>query len=90
MALTLPVEELTRLQVTFRLSLPDDLLTFEMLSNSNSASSPCASLSGYKLHLKGSRDGSGLCLRVWAQYEESCQPDKPPCDNGVGSMSVLR
>ena len=70
MALTLPVEELTRLQVIFKLSFPDDLLTFEMLSNLDSPNiSAPTSLSGYKLHLKGSREGSGLCLRVWAHYD---------------------
>ncbi|KAF8638927.1 hypothetical protein AX17_001839 [Amanita inopinata Kibby_2008] len=74
MALTLPVEELARLQVTFKLSLPDDILTFEMFSNSNTSSPLPQTLSGYKLHLKGSRDGSGLCLKVWAQYDVASQP----------------
>ncbi|KAK2459493.1 hypothetical protein APHAL10511_008477 [Amanita phalloides] len=74
MALTLPVEELTRLQVIFKLTFPDDLLTFEMLSNSNITKPPPTALSGYKLHLKGSREGSGLCLKVWAHYEGGAQP----------------
>ncbi|KIL66981.1 hypothetical protein M378DRAFT_322370 [Amanita muscaria Koide BX008] len=86
MALTLPVEELIRLQITFRLS-PDDLLTFDMLSNPNTSSPPLSPLSGYKLHLKGSRDGSGLCLKVWAHYDGDCQPDQPRCETGVDTES---
>ncbi|KAF8633463.1 hypothetical protein AX15_001423 [Amanita polypyramis BW_CC] len=76
MALTLPVEELTRLQVTFKLSLPDDLFTFEMLSGLDTVTPPPTGCSGYKLHLKGTREGSHFCLKVWAHYEGGPPPPK--------------
>ncbi|KAF8343356.1 hypothetical protein F5887DRAFT_973527 [Amanita rubescens] len=85
MALTLPVEELTRLQVIFKLSFPDDLLTFEMLSNLDAPNiSTPTSLSGYKLHLRGSREGSGLCLRVWAHYDGGSQLQESTSDVSEG------
>lgn len=88
MALTLPVEELTRLQVIFKLSFPDDLLTFEMLSNLDAPNiSTPTSLSGYKLHLRGSREGSGLCLRVWAHYDGGSQLQESASDVSEGEQS---
>lgn len=87
MALTLPVEELTRLQVTFKLSLPDDLLSFEMLSNLNTVTPSPTACSGYKLHLKGSREESGLCLKVWAHYEGISQlPKSTTCEMVGGGI----
>ncbi|TFK67326.1 hypothetical protein BDN72DRAFT_843270 [Pluteus cervinus] len=74
MALTLPVEEMSRLQVSFKLALPDGRMTFEMSSSGPSPQFPPI-LNGLKLHFQGFRDDTGLSLKVWASGLE--EPDVP-------------
>lgn len=70
MMLTLPVEEMARLQVAFKVSLPDGALTFEKRSTLPSALFDQPShLGGLTLHFESSNDGSGVSLKVWLGSE---------------------
>lgn len=65
MSLTLPIEEMSRMQVTLKVTLPDGRLVFDMKPASNSSISSIQ-LSGLKLHFQGAHDEHGLSLCVWA------------------------
>lgn len=70
MMLTLPVEEMAKLQVAFKVSLPDGALTFEKRSTLRSASLNHPSLlSDLTLHFESSNDGAGVSLKVWLGSE---------------------
>ncbi|PFH51628.1 hypothetical protein AMATHDRAFT_2904 [Amanita thiersii Skay4041] len=80
MALTLPIEEVARLQVSFKVSLPEGKLTFEMSPNASVdvTDSSMASLRGLKLHFQGAHDSSGLSLNVWASCQQEGSSNPPP------------
>ncbi|KAJ7122954.1 hypothetical protein C8R44DRAFT_670778 [Mycena epipterygia] len=75
MSLTLPVEAMSRLQVSFKVFLPDGRFSFDMASNPT----PCSThVTGLKLHFQGTHDDTGgVTFTVWASglpENEDCAP----------------
>ncbi|KAJ7077612.1 hypothetical protein C8R44DRAFT_896211 [Mycena epipterygia] len=77
MSLTLPIEAMSRLQVSFKVLLPDGSFSFDMAPNST----PCStSTSELKLHFQGTRDKTGgVTFTVWVSGLES-NGDTPNSD----------
>lgn len=87
MSLTVPIEDMSRMQVTLKLSLPDGRLSFDLKPNSDVSSISSICLSGLVLHFKGTHDDSGLSLCVWAS--ETSRP-LPVCSPGPGDHDHTR
>ncbi|KAJ7126257.1 hypothetical protein C8R44DRAFT_781474 [Mycena epipterygia] len=82
MSLTLPVEAMARLQVSFKVLLPDGRFSFDMASNPT----PCSTrVSGMKLHFQGTHDETGgVTFTVWAS--ESGHPETNSTDDDCSSL----
>lgn len=72
MTVVLPIEEMARLQVSFKLIVPDGRLSCCMTSDLSSGplSFPTPSLSGLKIHFEAVPDPSGLSLKVWTSASQ--------------------
>ncbi|KAJ7145900.1 hypothetical protein C8R44DRAFT_972856 [Mycena epipterygia] len=81
MSLTLPVEAMSRLQVSFKVILPDGRFSFDMAENPT----PCSTrVSGLKLHFQGTHDETGgVTFTVWAS--ESGHPRTNSTDDDCTS-----
>ncbi|KAJ7126294.1 hypothetical protein C8R44DRAFT_781547 [Mycena epipterygia] len=83
MSLTLPVEAMARLQVSFKVLLPDGRLSFDMTSSPT----PCYTrASGMKLHFQGTHDAEtgGVTFTIWAS--ESGHPEMNSIDEDCSSV----
>ncbi|KAJ7163867.1 hypothetical protein C8R43DRAFT_1122831 [Mycena crocata] len=89
MSLTLPVEEMSRLQVSFKVFLPDGGFSFDMASSPT----PCSTrLSGLKLHFRGTHDETGgVTFTVWASgLPETNDEDCSVLDNSDPQLEQLQ
>lgn len=83
MSLTLPIEAMSHLQVSFKVLLPDGRFSFDMAPNLT----PCSPrVSDLKLHFEGAHDETGgVTFTVWLSglETESDSDDKVAPDNPV-------
>ncbi|KAJ7767024.1 hypothetical protein DFH07DRAFT_335591 [Mycena maculata] len=90
MALTLPMEALSNMQVSFKVRLPDGTFEFDMASIMDpSKTNNLQSEAGMKLHLRASSDPSGVTLILFTSgIRNGRMGEGPETGLGFGSGSL--
>ncbi|KAJ7121827.1 hypothetical protein C8R43DRAFT_1033062 [Mycena crocata] len=74
MSLTLPMETLSNMQVSFRVNLPDGKFAFDMASVKPSETQALQLEGGMKLHLRAVGDSTGITLTLCTSGKSNSRP----------------
>jgi hypothetical protein len=87
--LTFPAEELSRLQLSFKVGVPDGSFSFDVSPTSMADAIGPKAKSGVKVHFATVSDATGAVLKVWTSHVSCNDPSQIQSSSDVSGELAL-